>query len=118
MSDTKDAVVAAVRNDGHALQHACEAESGRVFKQSTAVSLGGSWVVISGVISPLIWFSTIVTLLITPLITTHEPPRKKCAEVYTPVRTFALIAMLSSWQWRHVGDGWSSSEANARTSCF
>ena len=29
---------------------------------------------ISGAISPLIWVITIVTLLITPLITTHEPP--------------------------------------------
>ena len=28
----------------------------------------------SGVISPLIWVITIVNLLITPLITTHEPP--------------------------------------------
>ena len=36
--------------------------------------LGGSWVVISGVVSPPIWVTTIVTLLITPLITTHEPP--------------------------------------------
>ena len=36
--------------------------------------LGGSWVVISGLISPLIWVISIVTLLITPLITTHEPP--------------------------------------------
>ena len=36
--------------------------------------LGGSWVVISGVIRPLIWVITIVTLLITPLVTTHEPP--------------------------------------------
>ena len=36
--------------------------------------LGGSWVVISGVISPLIWIITTVTLLITLLITTHEPP--------------------------------------------
>ena len=36
--------------------------------------LGGSWVVISGVISPLIWVISIVTLLITPLMTTHEPP--------------------------------------------
>ena len=36
-------------------------------------SLGGSWVVISRVISPLI---CIVTLLITPLITTHEPPSR------------------------------------------
>ena len=32
--------------------------------------LGGSGVVISGVISPLIW----VMVLITLLITTHEPP--------------------------------------------
>ena len=38
--------------------------------------LGGSWVVISGVISPLIWVITIVTLLITPLITTHELPSR------------------------------------------
>ena len=36
--------------------------------------LGGSWVVISRVISPLIWVVTTVTLsIITPLITTHEP---------------------------------------------
>ena len=34
--------------------------------------LGGSWVVISGVISPLIWVIAIVTLL----ITTHEPPSR------------------------------------------
>ena len=40
------------------------------------ILLGGSWVVISGVISPLIWVMLtmiIVTLLVTPLITTHEP---------------------------------------------
>ena len=30
--------------------------------------------VISGIISPLIWVITIVILLITPLITTHEAP--------------------------------------------
>ena len=35
--------------------------------------LGGPWVVISRVISPLIWLITTVALLITPLITTHEP---------------------------------------------
>ena len=29
--------------------------------------LGGSWVVISGVISPLIWVISILTLLTTPL---------------------------------------------------
>ena len=38
--------------------------------------LGGSWVVISGVISPLILVITIVTLLITPLIPTYEPPSR------------------------------------------
>ena len=38
------------------------------------ILLGGSWVVKSGVKSPLIWVITIVTLLLTPLITTHEPP--------------------------------------------
>ena len=38
--------------------------------------LGGSWVVISGVISPLIWVLSIVPLLITLLITTHEPPSR------------------------------------------
>ena len=36
--------------------------------------LGGSWAVITGVISPLIWVIIIVTLLIAPFITTHEPP--------------------------------------------
>ena len=38
--------------------------------------LGVSWVVISGVISPLIRVISIVTLLITPLITTREPPSR------------------------------------------
>ena len=38
--------------------------------------LGGSWVVISGVISPLIWDISIVTLLITLFITAHEPPSR------------------------------------------
>ena len=38
--------------------------------------LGGSWVVISGVISPLICVVSIVTLLITLLRTTHEPPSR------------------------------------------
>ena len=40
-----------------------------------AAMLGGSRVVISGVISPLFWAIIMVTLLITPLITTHEPLR-------------------------------------------
>ena len=38
--------------------------------------LGGSWVVIRGVISPLRWVITIVTLLVTLLIITHEPPSR------------------------------------------
>ena len=40
----------------------------------TSLLLGGSGVVISRVISPLIWVISIVTLLITLLITIHEPP--------------------------------------------
>ena len=36
--------------------------------------LGGSWVVISRIMSPLIWVIGIVILLITLVITTHEPP--------------------------------------------
>ena len=43
--------------------------------------LGGSWVVIGRVISPLIWVITIVALLITPLITTHEPPSRYAGKV-------------------------------------
>ena len=36
--------------------------------------LGGSWVVVNGVMNPLIWIIAILaTLFITPLITTHEP---------------------------------------------
>ena len=37
-------------------------------------ALGGSWVVLSGVVSTLIWVISIATLLITLLITGHEPP--------------------------------------------
>ena len=36
--------------------------------------LGGSWVGMNGVISTLIWVIIIITLLIAPPITTHEPP--------------------------------------------
>ena len=38
--------------------------------------LGGSWVVISRAISPLIWLITTVTLIIAPLVTAHEPPSR------------------------------------------
>ena len=52
-----------------------------VYKGAAIISkgftlLGGSWVVISGVISPLIWAIIIVTLPMTPLITAHEPPSR------------------------------------------
>ena len=36
--------------------------------------LGGSWVVISGVINPFIWLVTTVILLTNLLIAHHEPP--------------------------------------------
>ena len=38
----------------------------------------GSWVVLSGAISPVTWVIIMVALLITLLITTHEPPSKRC----------------------------------------
>ena len=43
--------------------------------------LGGSWVVISGVICPLRRLISIVILLITLIITTHEPPRRLAQKV-------------------------------------
>ena len=43
-------------------------------ESSIGALLEGSWVVINGVRSPLMWFMTIVTLLITPLVATREPP--------------------------------------------
>ena len=47
---------------------------GGSFKGSVkgSIGIGGSWAVISGVISPLIWVIIIATLL----ITTHEPPSR------------------------------------------
>ena len=39
--------------------------------------LGSSGVVLSGVINRLIWVISIVTLLITLLISAHEPPSSK-----------------------------------------
>ena len=38
--------------------------------------LGGSWVVISRVISPLMWVISIATLFVTLLITTPEAPSR------------------------------------------
>ena len=56
--------------------------------------LGGSWVVISGVISPLVWVVSIVTLLITLLITTHEPPSMNLSLSF---RSLGIAALLL-WQ--------------------
>ena len=36
--------------------------------------LGGSWVVISRIIRPLIWVRSIATLLLSPVLATHEAP--------------------------------------------
>ena len=44
------------------------------FDDTLQTLLGGSGVVISRVISPLIWVISIITLLVTLLISTHEPP--------------------------------------------
>ena len=52
--------------------------------------LGGSWGVISGVISPLIGIIVIVTLLISPLITTHEPP-SALGGLYKGLRASSLV---------------------------
>ena len=38
--------------------------------------LGGSWVFINSIISPLRSVLIMVTLLITPLVSTHEPPSR------------------------------------------
>ena len=66
---------------GYARLHGVREESGEVSATSSLedgkppiLLLGGSGVVISGVISPLIRVISIVTLVITLLITTHEPP--------------------------------------------
>ena len=38
--------------------------------------LGGSWVVIRGVVSKIAILTTLIKGLITPLMTTHEPPSR------------------------------------------
>ena len=65
--------------------------------------LGGSWVVISGVISPLIWVRTIDIRLITLLITTHEPqsrvnkpgPAKEGTSLVSPDTPLRSVVLLS-----------------------
>ena len=52
--------------------------------------LGGSWVVISGVISPLFLVLTILTLLITAATAHREPTQKLAAEYPSPHRANRL----------------------------
>ena len=46
----------------------------RIWVEGLTPLLGGSWVVISIVISPLIW---VITIGATALITTHDPPSSR-----------------------------------------
>ena len=52
---------------------------------STLHILGGSWVVISGHISRVTILITHIRGLITPLITTHEPPSTPLKEARSPI---------------------------------
>ena len=63
-----------------------EGVSGRSIRLVDIV-LGGPWVVISRVISPLIWVTSIKTLLRTLLRTTHEPPSifPRSPKVHAPI---------------------------------
>ena len=54
--------------------------------------LGGSWVVISGVISPLIGVITIVTLIITTLITNHEPPSNRSSRAPSEAQAWSFTS--------------------------
>ena len=62
--------------------------------QETFIVLGGSWVVISGVIRSLIWLMITVTLLITTLMTTHEPPRVGHAAGVAWISRLALLSRI------------------------
>ena len=59
-------------------------------KPRSRTLLGGSWVVISGVLCPLIWVIIIDTLLVTPLITTDEPPS---GPVHVPISGLRSLAV-------------------------
>ena len=72
--------------------------------------LGGSWVAVSGVISTLIWVISIVTLLISLLITTHEPPsgakvKLDCPEVLLQPYLQELMPLLQEPSSRFVRYG-------------
>ena len=47
--------------------------------------LGGSWVVLCGVTGDLVWVINTVTLLITPLRSTHESPSKDLQKQFGPL---------------------------------
>ena len=59
--------------------------------------LGGSWVVLNRVISPLIWVVSMVNLLITLLIATHEPPSRQllCTHGKASLQTCTVGACIS-----------------------
>ena len=56
--------------------------------------LGGSWVVISEIESPLTWVISIVTLLITLLITTNEPPSRVFQAPQRQARSFLTFVLM------------------------
>ena len=73
-------------------------ESYRIFIDPETL-LGGSWVVISGVISPLIWLIKTVTLLTTPrinCINPHEPPSRTQTTTRFPSSTLLPFFFLGS----------------------
>ena len=73
-----DGVLAQVYSATSTCSHPAAVHSTNCFRLRIPI-LGGSWVVISGVISPLIWVITLVTRNITPLTTTPEPPSRRAA---------------------------------------
>ena len=76
------------------LRHRFSANSSGGYK--AVPLLGGSGVVISRVISPLIWVTiSIVTLLTTLLITTHQPPRVPTSLRCNPLRACDPVPRLS-----------------------
>ena len=72
------------------------AQDAGVERDCACTQLGGSWVVLSGVRSPLIWVISIVALLITLLITTHEPPSNPMRFRRSLYQVSAGLLMLAS----------------------
>ena len=67
-------------------------------QERTRGLLAGSWVVLSGVISHLVWVIIILSFLIPPLLATHEPPsmdvRSPGDPLDEPGRTNALAGIV------------------------